>query len=63
MDKREPRGICDVSPRSEGPRMTSSNAGVASHAPELGTYPCLVREAECRSEPEWNALVKPYMED
>src|SRR6266480_5249756 len=29
---REPRGICGVSPRSEGgPRMTSSKAGVASH--------------------------------
>jgi hypothetical protein len=37
--------------------------GIFTSDPELGTYPCLVRETECHSEPEWNALVKPYMED
>jgi hypothetical protein len=37
--------------------------GTFTSDPELGTFPCFVQDKECRSEPEWNVLVKPYMED
>jgi hypothetical protein len=37
--------------------------GTFTSDPELGTFPCFVQGTECRSEPEWNVLVKPYMED